>query len=202
MSHAALEHDPHDSLSALETLRLGAAHAYYSISRALRLDKVSALLQRAELSLDAPVVLLGRTYTPRASPHGNGTGPGIDAEEALFRRKVLAGFVLHFQSTFWLTYRTDFAPLVAGEGQLLRTDAGWGCTLRSMQMIVAQALQRQFLGRDWRWPTVERAESTDAGELHPPPADVTALLRLFWDVPNAGSPFSIHNLCRYGSACG
>lgn len=64
-----------DTLSTLETLRLGAAQAYYSVSRALRLNKVTALLQRAELSVDSPVFLLGRCYDPTtvsstSSPQG------------------------------------------------------------------------------------------------------------------------------------
>jgi hypothetical protein len=210
MSHSVFEHrDVNDSLSPLETLRLGAAHAYYSISRALRLDKVAALLQRAELSLDVPIVLLGRTYTPLAHPRddeGHGDGEDLGTDHALFRREGLAGFVLHFHSTFWLTYRTDFAPLSGLSGFALRTDAGWGCTLRSIQMIVAQALQRHFLGQDWRWPAFEAAEPPDADTLETldasPHSKVTSLLRLFWDVPDAESPFSIHNLCRYGATCG
>lgn len=207
-----------ETLSALETLRLGAAHAYYSVSRALRFDKVASLLQRAELSLDLPVALLGKTYSPASE----------DNEAAA--RQVLSHLVHHFHSTPWMTYRSDFTPLPAGENKtLLKTDAGWGCTFRSIQMIAAQTMVRHLLGPDWRWPLDK--DSTNHGITEsatnligtgtpppPPPAGTTAaaaagairdpppgllkVLQLFWDVPEEHSPFSIHNLCYYGTECG
>jgi cysteine protease ATG4 len=126
-----------------------------------------------------------------------------------------------------MTYRSDFAPLPAGENKItsLKTDAGWGCTLRSIQMIAAQTMMRHLLGPDWRWPLevqqhVEHSENTtnvigltttaalleaEAGATSAsisPPSELVEVLRLFWDVPEAGSPFSIHNLCYYGAECG
>ena len=215
--------NPHqETLSALETLRLGAAHAYYSVSRALRFDKVASLLQRAELSLDLPVALLGRVYNPAA--HNNN-----DNNEAA-AREVLSHLVHHFHSTPWMTYRSDFPPLPAGENNktLLKSDAGWGCTLRSIQMIAAQTMVRHLLGSDWRWPLdkdfnhvppVEMAtnlieksarETTAttttaaaaANEDKEAPSGLVEVLKMFWDVPEKSSPFSIHNLCYYGADCG
>lgn len=37
--------------------------------------------------------------------------------------------LLHFHSIPWMTYRTGFTPIAVGDVQL-RSDAGWGCTLR------------------------------------------------------------------------
>ena len=195
-----------DTLSALETLRIGASHVYYSIRKSLHLDKVAALLQRAELTLDTPVALLGRVYTPRG-------GENVDVDEQA-ARKILSRLVHHFHSTLWMTYRTDFPPLPAGDTILLKTDAGWGCTLRSVQMIAAQALLRHILGPEWRWPI--HTNTIQAGAAVPtppttmaeggavlqkqPPEDLAPIIRLFWDTPEA--PLSIHNLCIYGSSSG
>jgi Peptidase family C54 len=201
-------HPQPETLSALETLRLGAAHAYYSVSRALRFDKVASLLQRAELSLDLPVALLGHIYSP-ATQHNN---------NQIAAREVLSHLVHHFHSTPWMTYRSDFAPLPTGENKFLKTDAGWGCTLRSVQMIAAQTMIRHSLGADWRWPldkdhVVHAEQATNligrppsppspAVGVTEPPLELLEVLRLFWDVPEADSPFSIHNICYYGAECG
>jgi hypothetical protein len=178
-----------DSLSTFETLRLNAVHAYYSISKALRFDKVAALLQRAHINVDVPVHLLGRSYVPeKADCTSNGT--------------VLEDLVLHYHSIFWLTYRNDFVPLSAKDVQL-RTDVGWGCTLRSIQMIAAQALQRHVLGPDWRWSMAELVDNPPCVESSSSKVcAANEILRLFWDVAEESSPFSIHNICRYGEKSG
>ncbi|NXT05160.1 ATG4D protease, partial [Prunella fulvescens] len=88
------------------------------------------LRPRPHFSPRDPLHLLGRVYAP-----GNGE------ELARFRRD--------FCSRLWLTYRSGFPAL---PGTPRTTDCGWGCTLRSAQMLLGQGLLLHLLGRDWMWP--------------------------------------------------
>jgi len=59
----------------------------------------------------------------------------------------LNAFLVDFFSRTWLTYRSNFQRFEGGE---LTTDMGWGCMIRSAQMMLAQALTMHLLGRGTR----------------------------------------------------
>uniref|UniRef100_W5UDT0 Cysteine protease n=1 Tax=Ictalurus punctatus TaxID=7998 RepID=W5UDT0_ICTPU len=93
----------------------------------------------------SPLILMGQSYL-------------LDSEEEVER------FRLAFGSRVWLTYRKEFPQL---EGSNLTTDCGWGCMLRSGQMLLAQGLMLHHLPRHWRWPGCPQLADVDFEVLRP-----------------------------------
>mmetsp|Transcript_19514 Transcript_19514/g.29358 ORF Transcript_19514/g.29358 Transcript_19514/m.29358 type:complete len:562 (-) Transcript_19514:38-1723(-) len=52
-------------------------------------------------------------------------------------------------SLFWFTYRMCFPEIIPYR---ITTDAGWGCMLRSAQMMLGQALRMHYKDRRWKPP--------------------------------------------------
>lgn len=125
--------------------------------RALRWSQKFALLGANE-----GVVLLGQNYT-----HTTGN----------------KSFADDWASRFLFTYRSGFSSL--GNGTDLTTDKGWGCSLRVIQMLMAQAFSTVTFGRNWRSPA------------HGDPQERELVKELFLDTPQA--VLSLHNLCTMGN---
>lgn len=53
-------------------------------------------------------------------------------------------FRRHFSSLFWFTYRRDFPKIVDSD---YTTDTGWGCMIRSAQMMFAVGLSYFLIGK-------------------------------------------------------
>ncbi|KAM9434323.1 cysteine protease atg4da isoform 2-T2 [Clarias gariepinus] len=97
------------------------------------------LKTKPRLSKNSSVCMLGHTYHL-----------GHEDERQLFR--------CVFSSLFWMTYRRGFSSL---HGSSLTSDSGWGCTLRSAQMLLAQALVLHTMPSDWIWPGTQQKTRDD-----------------------------------------
>lgn len=150
---------------------------------------------QSNFSQDSPIWLLGKLYhhnmyDSRSYSKGSSTSSrssGSNRKPSDFndpvqvqRRKevTIARFKQDYYSRIWLTYRRQFVKI---EGSQFTSDCGWGCMLRSGQMLLAQAFIVQYLGRDWRW-TGSQSDKTDM--IH------RMIIKWFLDEPE--SPFSIH----------
>lgn len=93
-------------------------------------------------------------------------------------------------SLFWFTYRFDFPEIVPYR---ITTDAGWGCMLRSAQMMLGQALRMHYKDRDWRPPQAIAQRRRDSFMMK--------VLTWFADYPSkTDCIFSLHNMVAAGLA--
>ncbi|NXU85742.1 ATG4C protease, partial [Xiphorhynchus elegans] len=118
------------------------------------------LKTKTYFSRNSPVFLLGKCYHFKTegeyralqSFHSalwmNFYGSNFDQINTQISGNV-EEFRKDFISRIWLTYREEFPQI---QGSALTTDCGWGCTLRTGQMLLAQGLMLHFLGRAWVWP--------------------------------------------------
>ncbi|KAH3760454.1 glycoside hydrolase family 43 protein [Pelomyxa schiedti] len=94
-------------------------------------------------------------------------------------------FLRDFRCVLWFTYRKNFSPIAQSD---LTTDTGWGCMLRSAQMMLARVFVCKHFGGGTEHKTLP-------GSPYPlvVPLDIDCnIIKLFLDVPPA--PFSIHNI--------
>lgn len=122
------------------------------------------------------------------------------------------GFKKDFVTKLWMTYRKDFevmqsdmkasSPLsnfsIGSNNSPITftSDCGWGCMVRSGQMLLAQALVVHFLGRNWRFDPDTQLYSTTEDHIH------RKIIRWFGDQRSKKSPFSIHKLVELGKKQG
>lgn len=169
-----------------------------------------SLKQKSKFKKSSPVVMFGQNH--ELKDHG-------DRER--FRRS--------FASLLWLTYRRGFPPLAGGS---LTTDSGWGCILRTGQMLLARGLLLHLMPPGWTWSVSQRAvkddmdllvsRSTDSaehgqdvkeglvkrsrklslGSLLDRPMEATHRRVVSWFADRPGAPFGIHQLVELGKSSG
>ncbi|NXC87393.1 ATG4C protease, partial [Cercotrichas coryphoeus] len=129
------------------------------------------LKTKTYFSRNSPVFLLGKCYhfktegEYRALHSFQSSSAGLSTDGSNFDKinTEISGNVEEFRRDFisriWLTYREEFPQI---KGSALTTDCGWGCTLRTGQMLLAQGLMLHFLGRAWVWPEALDMDSCDS----------------------------------------
>lgn len=168
-------------------------------------------------SPEQPVFLLGRCYSRKPNlnvppenavvvdlrSQSNGIPIGeiydsedhelaLDAAEEPIHQSIEDGieeFRRDFYSRLWITYRREF-PTMSDSNYT--SDCGWGCMLRSGQMLLAQGLICHFLGRNWRWDPETQLHSTSEDNYH------RKIISWFGDTSSRNCPFSIHQLVTLG----
>lgn len=98
-------------------------------------------------------------------------------------------FIKDFHSRIWISYRYNFIPLLPSYDFSFTSDIGWGCMIRSGQMILAETLLRHKLGRNWR---LSKGKNKHYSLAH------KDILVYFLDLPNINCDFSIHRIVQLG----
>jgi cysteine protease ATG4 len=137
-----------------------------------------------------PIWLLGRSFAPGVGFNARGHAVAVsnhvvvvNDDGSVVRSGTLAPhlreFADHFRSVLFCSYRKNF-PRIAGTH--FTTDAGWGCMLRTGQMLLARAVLVQLSPPNW--------QLTDA-DVQSPFSVYRRVVRWFNDEPH-DAPFSIH----------
>ncbi|KRZ61478.1 Cysteine protease ATG4C, partial [Trichinella nativa] len=140
------------------------------------------LKQSTSFDSHSPIWLLGKQYA-KNEPRPN-LRRGFDENSAVGK---LSDFLEDFRTRIWFTYRHGFQCI---PGTKFDNDCGWGCTIRSGQMLLAETMLRHYLGRDSDWLLGQSGLREDEALMH------RKVIGLFCD--NLTSPFSLHNLVQIG----
>jgi len=162
-----------DSLNSMLTQ---AKHRMYSIL-ANPSFKWDSRTYRHQFSLSNDVWVMGHCHS-------------FDAH-SMTSKQVIQCCVLDIYSKIWITYRSKFPPLLSSR---YTSDAGWGCMLRTTQMMTAMALIIYHFGYDFT-----------LRDLHGDDVDTLRKLNLYYksleefnDDPQ--SAFSVHSMLLHGSS--
>ncbi|GAB1608395.1 flocculation protein FLO11-like [Argonauta hians] len=141
------------------------------------------LNRKTSFRYDSPIFLLGEHYHRRHDDEVDGKGKESTQNNRVNNMEL---FKLDFASRLWFTYRRDFEPF---KGTKFTTDCGWGCMIRSGQMMLAQGFITHFFGRGWR---IQHRDK-----------DLNVYRQIIkWFADYQQCPFSVHQLVDIGSTLG
>ena len=98
-------------------------------------------------TIDNTLILVFRKLVVGPEADGSGSPVGNRVDTFTETDCGIEAFEMDYKSRLWLTYRRNFEEI---PGTRVTTDCGWGCMLRSGQMLLGQALVLHWLGRGWR----------------------------------------------------
>ncbi len=150
---------------------------------------------RTSFDKTTPICILGRFYSNddnhlyyatkqplQTSSINNDYCYVSDDKQQIFKR-----FEDDIGTRLWFTYRKDFPPINATK---YTSDAGWGCMLRSVQMLIGQGFLIHFLGRSW---SLLDEHLPSSHKLH------REIISWFNDRLSNRCPFGLHKLLNIAS---
>eukprot|EP01084_Bolivina_argentea_P275704 470268_1 len=156
----------HKDKTGLGSKVLYAKHTMYLMTRNTKYKYWSAGKHKHAFTFTDDIWIMGNKY----KFHGN---DGLIA--------------LDIYSKIWITYRSNFDKILSSS---YASDAGWGCMLRSTQMLTAQALMIMNFDYGFNLSKISDAKSEDI---------YYSILTVFNDTYNNKlHPLSIHNMLSYG----
>ena len=107
-------------------------------------------------------------------------------------KQVMQSIVLDIYSKIWITYRSKFENILSSR---YTSDAGWGCMLRTTQMMTAQALIIYYFDYSWKLTDLnDKIHGKNNIKIY-----YDEILSLFNDTSNVSiSPLSIHCMISHG----
>eukprot|EP00013_Stygamoeba_regulata_P000554 CAMPEP_0177633922 /NCGR_PEP_ID=MMETSP0447-20121125/3096_1 /TAXON_ID=0 /ORGANISM="Stygamoeba regulata, Strain BSH-02190019" /LENGTH=429 /DNA_ID=CAMNT_0019135615 /DNA_START=145 /DNA_END=1431 /DNA_ORIENTATION=+ len=108
--------------------------------------------------------------------------------------QVQKAFMKDVYSQIFFSYRSHFPRIV---GTSMTSDVGWGCMIRTAQMMLAHAFVISLLGRQWRLP-LNTAHKSDRPSQDSSRLVHDQVVRWFLDSPDPTStPFSLHHVVGF-----
>jgi len=170
-----------ERLGELTTSAMAQVHSLYLRAKCKMLDVISTRLLDSPHCFDLhdkDVWILGKRHRWRPREW-------IYEEDRQLSLNAIQG---DLRSRVWITYRKNFPPIRDFSGvSSFTSDSGWGCMIRTTQMLMANALLLHTMTRGWTLRK-DRRQGVNYKQT----------LRYFVDDPSSRCILSIHNMMKNG----
>lgn len=160
-------------------------------------ELVTATVETNQMAFDSVQQLPSEIFV-ESPPEETGTD-AIEESSPEVEMEDIEAFKRDFITRLWMTYRKEFQTM---DDSNYTSDCGWGCMIRSGQMLLAQGLLIHFLGRNWRWDASAESLKLNYNSLSYQDTIHRKIIRWFGDTSSRTSPFSIHTLVALGKESG